>query len=79
MLYRCLSDVLLDLASSGIGVHHAGLSIADRRRTEALYIQGLLRVIVSTSVRAILAPSAMDQKQLTCSLCTDTSSRRESP
>lgn len=45
-LYGCF----LELAASGIGVHHAGLSIGDRRATETLYLNKILRVVVCTSV-----------------------------
>lgn len=40
-----------DLTAFGIGVHHAGLTIDDRRAVEDLYLKGLLRVVVATSVR----------------------------
>lgn len=51
----------IELASSGIGVHHAGLAIDDRKLTEELFLAGLLQVIVSTSVsllslHAVLRP-----------------------
>jgi ATP-dependent DNA helicase HFM1/MER3 len=42
--------LLLELAAFGIGVHHAGLTIDDRRAVEDLYLKGLLRVVVATSV-----------------------------
>jgi ATP-dependent DNA helicase HFM1/MER3 len=38
------------LAANGIGVHHAGLSVDDRRLTEELFFRGDLRVVVATSV-----------------------------
>ena len=41
---------LAELAIAGVGVHHAGLSLDDRRATEELYLNKILRVIVSTSV-----------------------------
>ncbi|KAJ7709458.1 hypothetical protein B0H17DRAFT_1190666 [Mycena rosella] len=44
---------LLELASFGIGVHHAGLTIDDRRAVEDLYLKGLLRVVVATSTLAV--------------------------
>jgi ATP-dependent DNA helicase HFM1/MER3 len=40
------------LAANGIGVHHAGLSVDDRRLTEELFLRGDLRVVVATSVWA---------------------------
>lgn len=41
---------VVDLASVGIGVHHAGLTLDDRKATETLYLNGILRVIIATSV-----------------------------
>ena len=35
----------------GIAVHHAGLSMDDRKAVEELYLQKTLRVLVATSVR----------------------------
>ena len=32
-------------------MHHAGLSIDDRRATEDLFLNGFLRLVVATSVR----------------------------
>jgi superfamily II RNA helicase len=43
-----------ELAPFGIGVHHAGLTIDDRRAIEDLYLRGILRVVVATSVRLVL-------------------------
>ena len=42
----------LGLAAFGIGVHHAGLSMDDRRATEDLYLKKVIRVLVATSVRS---------------------------
>ncbi|KAG6860959.1 hypothetical protein C0995_005623 [Termitomyces sp. Mi166 len=42
-----------NLASLGIGVHHAGLTLDDRRATETLYLNGTLRVIIATSTLAV--------------------------
>lgn len=39
-----------ELAANGIGVHHAGMSMDDRRATESLYLNKILRVVVCTSV-----------------------------
>lgn len=44
---------IVDLAAFGIGVHHAGLSMDDRRATEDLFIEKILRVVVATSVRSL--------------------------
>ncbi|KAJ6490475.1 hypothetical protein DFH09DRAFT_1003499 [Mycena vulgaris] len=41
------------LVAFGIGVHHAGLTIDDRRAVEDLYLKGLLRVVVATSTLAV--------------------------
>ncbi|KAH8117083.1 P-loop containing nucleoside triphosphate hydrolase protein [Phellopilus nigrolimitatus] len=38
------------LAKAGIGVHHAGLSLDDRRGMEELFLNGSLRVVAATSV-----------------------------
>jgi len=40
----------LEFAAIGIGVHHAGLSMDDRRATEQLYLNKVLRILVATSV-----------------------------
>lgn len=39
-----------ELAEFGIGVHHAGMTMDDRRTTEELFLQKVLRVITATSV-----------------------------
>ncbi|TFK54660.1 hypothetical protein OE88DRAFT_1731974 [Heliocybe sulcata] len=41
------------LSTLGIGVHHAGLSMDDRRVTEELYKEKVLRVLVATSTLAV--------------------------
>ena len=43
-------SVLLEV---GLGGHHAGLTLDDRRLTEELYLSGHIRVLVATSVRKI--------------------------
>ncbi|KAK7038046.1 ATP-dependent DNA helicase MER3 [Favolaschia claudopus] len=42
-----------ELVAFGIGVHHAGLTIDDRRSVEDLYLKGALRVVVATSTLAV--------------------------
>ena len=42
--------IFTELALCGIGVHHAGMTLDDRRTTEDLYLSKLLRVVVATSV-----------------------------
>lgn len=49
-LYLATSNTIAELANAGIGVHHAGLNMDDRRATEALFLDGTLRVVVATSV-----------------------------
>ena len=49
-LYPSNSFSILALAAAGIGIHHAGLTIDDRRATEDLFSKKIIRVIVSTSV-----------------------------
>ncbi|KAF5380937.1 hypothetical protein D9615_004089 [Tricholomella constricta] len=44
---------LTDFAAFGIGVHHAGLTLDDRRATEDLYLNGVLRIVVATSTLAV--------------------------
>ncbi|KAF9469215.1 hypothetical protein BDZ94DRAFT_1181827, partial [Collybia nuda] len=44
---------LTEFASFGIGVHHAGLTLEDRRTTEDLYLKGTLRIITATSTLAV--------------------------
>ncbi|TFK76347.1 P-loop containing nucleoside triphosphate hydrolase protein [Pluteus cervinus] len=41
-----------DLATIGIGIHHAGMILDDRRLVEDLYLQKQLQVVVSTSTLA---------------------------
>lgn len=41
---------LTDLAAVGIGVHHAGISMEDRKATEQFYAKKVLRILVATSV-----------------------------
>ncbi|KAJ8700486.1 ATP-dependent DNA helicase MER3 [Pleurotus ostreatus] len=43
----------LELASIGIGVHHAGLNLDDRRAIEDLYLKKTLRLVVATSTLAV--------------------------
>ncbi|PPQ81219.1 LOW QUALITY PROTEIN: hypothetical protein CVT25_015743 [Psilocybe cyanescens] len=40
---------LSELASVGIGVHHAGITMDDRRATEHLYMKRFLRILIATS------------------------------
>ncbi|EPS99015.1 hypothetical protein FOMPIDRAFT_1031123 [Fomitopsis schrenkii] len=44
---------LQKLATCGIGIHHAGMSIEDRRATEDLYIKKVLRIVFATSTLAV--------------------------
>ncbi|KAG2147242.1 Sec63 Brl domain-containing protein [Suillus cothurnatus] len=44
---------LAPLAALGIGVHHAGLTIDDRRTIEDLYLRKVLRVLLATSTLAV--------------------------
>ncbi|ETW86191.1 hypothetical protein HETIRDRAFT_235038, partial [Heterobasidion irregulare TC 32-1] len=48
-----LRQRLVELAQAGIGVHHAGLSIDDKRTTEGLFLSRDLRVVVATSTLAV--------------------------
>jgi hypothetical protein len=40
----------VELAAAGIGAHHAGLEISDKRLVEELFMNKVLRVVVATSV-----------------------------
>ncbi|KAG2041892.1 Sec63 Brl domain-containing protein [Suillus americanus] len=44
---------LAPLAALGIGVHHAGLTIDDRKTIEDLYLRKVLRVLLATSTLAV--------------------------
>ncbi|KZP01054.1 P-loop containing nucleoside triphosphate hydrolase protein [Calocera viscosa TUFC12733] len=44
---------LQDLARYGVGVHHAGVHVSDRRAVEQLFTQKQLRVVVATSTLAV--------------------------
>ncbi|KAG8989050.1 Sec63 [Tulasnella sp. 427] len=41
------------LLASGLGVHHAGLSMDDRKMTEEFYLTGQIRALVATSTLAV--------------------------
>ncbi|KAI0310640.1 Sec63 Brl domain-containing protein, partial [Amylostereum chailletii] len=41
------------LAQAGIGAHHAGLNVADKRIVEDLFLNKVLRVVVATSTLAV--------------------------
>ncbi|KAG0697011.1 DEAD-domain-containing protein [Suillus ampliporus] len=41
------------LAALGVGVHHAGLTISDRKAVEDLYLRKVLRVLLATSTLAV--------------------------
>lgn len=43
-------DFLAGLFSSGVAVHHAGLSVGDRTLVENLFSKKQIMVVVSTSV-----------------------------
>jgi ATP-dependent DNA helicase HFM1/MER3 len=42
-----------ELAEAGIGMHHAGLSLSDRRLTESEFLNGKLRILCTTSTLAV--------------------------
>ncbi|KAK7467467.1 ATP-dependent DNA helicase MER3 [Stygiomarasmius scandens] len=44
---------LADFANVGIGVHHAGLTLDDRRTIEELYLNRILRIVVATTTLAV--------------------------
>ncbi|KAK0463719.1 uncharacterized protein EV420DRAFT_1729062 [Desarmillaria tabescens] len=44
---------LAEWASYGIGVHHAGLSLDDRRAVEGLFLKTVLRIVIATSTLAV--------------------------
>ncbi|KAK0196704.1 hypothetical protein F5146DRAFT_1153057 [Armillaria mellea] len=44
---------LAEWASYGIGVHHAGLSLDDRRAIEGLFLKRVLRIVIATSTLAV--------------------------
>ncbi|KII88121.1 hypothetical protein PLICRDRAFT_698570 [Plicaturopsis crispa FD-325 SS-3] len=50
---RFTDPKLAELAALGIGVHHAGLSLDDKRLTEDLFMKKVLRVVVCTSTLAV--------------------------
>ncbi|KAF4576318.1 Sec63 [Pleurotus pulmonarius] len=50
---RSGSSIHTELASIGIGVHHAGLNLDDRRAIEDLYLKKILRLVVATSTLAV--------------------------
>ncbi|KAJ7632951.1 Sec63 Brl domain-containing protein [Roridomyces roridus] len=44
---------LAEFAPFGIGIHHAGLTMDDRRSVEDLFLKGILRVVIATSTLAV--------------------------
>ena len=48
---------MTELTAAGVGVHHAGMSLEDRRAIEDLFLKSILKVVVCTSVRAVHATS----------------------
>jgi len=48
----------IELSAAGVGVHHAGMTLDDRRATEDLFLKSTLKVVVCTSVRSTAVPSA---------------------
>ena len=44
----------IELATLGIGVHHAGISMDDRRAIEDLFMKKILKVVVATSVSSAI-------------------------
>ena len=50
--------ILTELSAAGVGVHHAGMTLDDRRATEDLFLKSVLKVIVCTSVRSTPVSSA---------------------
>ncbi|KAF9652905.1 P-loop containing nucleoside triphosphate hydrolase protein, partial [Thelephora ganbajun] len=41
------------LSAAGIGIHHAGMALDDRRATEDLFLKSMLKVVVCTSTLAV--------------------------
>jgi len=50
-----LTTYPVELAAVGIGAHHAGLDLSDKRLVEELFMSRILRVVVATSVSWTLA------------------------
>jgi len=48
----CQSSELRDILPYGIGIHHAGLSKADRKMVEDLFAQGFIQLLCSTATLA---------------------------
>ncbi|KAF7295289.1 DEAD/DEAH-box DNA helicase [Mycena indigotica] len=46
-------QALNEFSKFGIGIHHAGMTMDDRRGVEDLYLRGALRVVVATSTLAV--------------------------
>lgn len=69
-----------ELAACGIGIHHAGMSMDDRRATEDLYLRKLLRILFATSVSrdTVMSPCRLHQSlsdsgswcEFTCAILT---------
>lgn len=52
-------DTRSALAEYGIGVHHAGLALDDRRAIEDLYLKKILRIVIATSVSFLSGSTAV--------------------
>jgi superfamily II RNA helicase len=48
------------LAAAGIGAHHAGLELSDKRLVEELFMNRVLRVVAATSVGQLANISVVD-------------------
>ncbi|POM85354.1 Sec63 Brl domain protein [Cryptosporidium meleagridis] len=51
-LRDCDNSSIKDLFDYGIGIHHAGLISSQRKLSEALFSQGLIRVLITTATLA---------------------------
>jgi ATP-dependent DNA helicase HFM1/MER3 len=49
---RYYAHTRIELALVGVGCHHAGMTMEDRRATENAYKEKKLKVVVATSVLA---------------------------
>ena len=48
-----MADRILVLAHTGVGIHHAGLTLEDRQLTENSFLNGTLKCLFATSTLAV--------------------------
>jgi Helicase conserved C-terminal domain len=53
LICSLMTELILGLAQTGVGIHHAGLMLEDRQLTENLFLHGTLKCLFATSTLAV--------------------------